>query len=318
MAINLEHSIDVSAPVEDVYNVWSQFFKFPDFMGNTPETEITEEQENKQISWQNLKGVRSKATVQFTALDDAHTTVTVSMHYPHGLGIQTTVQDASRDIQNDLARFARSLQGQPAAGLQEDGAGDGRDRASQDIGADVLGPAYAVNPIKPAARIAQDFAQTLEKNLDNAASVWISSLVNAFVVPLNEMWRLTEQFDKELGSLMWGGLTGRRKLIAEKEKEPGDWTPDIDVSREGPSVKVTALLPGATEDDIEVEVRNGQLVISGECNFSEDGLSSTHFHESIDLLNVVDSTSIEAQVDAQGLLVISLKLHQEEDADAMA
>ncbi|MBC7699136.1 SRPBCC family protein [Aquabacterium sp.] len=87
MTINLEKSIDVSAPVEDVYNVWSQFSNFPDFMGSTHDTEITEQEENKFISWQTLKGVRSNATVRFTPIEDGRcTTVTVSVHHPNGLG----------------------------------------------------------------------------------------------------------------------------------------------------------------------------------------------------------------------------------------
>ncbi|MBC7699138.1 Hsp20 family protein [Aquabacterium sp.] len=138
-------------------------------------------------------------------------------------------------------------------------------------------------------------------------------MLNAFTAPLKQMRRLTEQFDAGFGGFMWGGLERRRMLVA---KEPVDWNPDFDVSSDDPSVQVTVLLPGTTENDIEVEIRDGQLLISGECNFSEDGTSSTHFNESIDLLNKVDSRSVEARVDEQGLLVISLKLHEEE-ADAV-
>ena len=190
-----------------------------------------------------------------------------------------------------------STRGQPAPGLH------------RNIGADVLGPAYAMSqPASPLA-FGRDFAQSLEKNLDNASSLWINSMMRAFVAPLDQVRRMTEQFDGGFGSFLWGGLERRRMLV---DHEPGDWTPDIDVSRDGQSVQVTTLLPGACEDDIEVEIRDGQLLISGECNFSEDGLSSTHFHESIDLLNAVDSRSVEARVDEEGWLVISLKLHADE------
>lgn len=307
MTINLEQSIEVSAPVEDVYNVWSQFSNFPDFMGNTHDTEITEQEENQFISWQTLKGVRSTATVRFTPIDDARTTVTVNVHYPNGVGAQTTVQDVTHEIEADLNRFVKLLQGQPAAGLQHND--DEQPGSNTDVGADVLGPAYAMSrPDSPLA-VNREFAQALEKNLDRAASVWINSMLRAFVTPLKQMRRMTEQFDAGFGSFMWGGLERRRMLVPQAQS---DWTPDIDVSRDGQSVQVTVMLPGATENDIEVEIRDGQLLISGECNFSEDGTSSTHFQESIDLLNAVDSRSVEARVDEQGLLVISLKLHEEE------
>ncbi len=314
MTINLEQSIEVAAPVEDVYNVWSQFSNFPDFMGNSHDTEITDQEENKFISWQTVKGVRSNATVRFTPIDDGHTTVTVSVHYPNGVGTETTVQEVTQEIEADLNRFVKLLQGQPEAGL--DSGGDQRNDSKANVGADVLGPAYAMS--KPDAEsplaINREFAQALEKNLDRAASVWINSMLQAFVTPLKEMRRLTEQFDAGFGSFMWGGLERRRMLVPQPH---GDWTPDIDVSREGQSVQVTAMLPGASENDIEVEIRDGQLLISGECNFSEDGQSSSHFHESIDLLNAVDSRSVEARIDEHGLLVITLKLHEEE-AGALA
>lgn len=307
MTINLEQSIEVSAPVEDVYNVWSQFSHFPDFMGNTHDTEITEQEENKFISWQTLKGVRSTTTVRFTPLDDDRTTVTVNVHYPNGVGAQTTVQDVTREIEADLNRFVKLLQGQPAAGLQH--SDDEQPDSNANVGADVLGPAYAMSQPDSPLAVNREFAQALEKNLDRAASVWINSMLRAFVTPLKQMRRMTEQFDAGFGSFMWGGLERRRMLVPHSES---DWTPDIDVSRDGQSVQVTVMLPGATENDIEVEIRDGQLLISGECNFSEDGTSSTHFQESIDLLNAVDSRSVEARVDEQGLLVISLKLHEEE------
>ncbi|MDI1260437.1 Hsp20 family protein [Aquabacterium sp.] len=316
MTINLEQSVQVSAPLEDVYNVWSQFSSFPDFMGKTHDTEITEQEENKVISWQTMKGVRSNATVRFTPVDDHHTAVTVSVHYPNGVGTETTVQEVTQEIEADLNRFVKLLQGQPEAGLPSGGGDQHKEDADANVGADLLGPAYAM--IKPDAEsplaINREFAQALGKNLDRAASVWINSMVQAFVTPLKQMRRLTEQFDAGFGSFMWGGLERRHMLVPQ---QPADWSPDIDVSREGQSVQVTAMLPGATENSIEVEIRDGQLLVSGECNFSEDGHSSSHFRESIDLLNKVDSRSVEAHIDEQGLLVITLQLHEEE-ADAMA
>ncbi len=185
---------------------------------------------------------------------------------------------------------------------------------SNNVDADVLGPAYAMSQPNSPLEINQDLALSLKKNLDTATTAWINTMMGAFVAPLDQVRRLTEQLDGSLGSSLWGGLGTRRVLL---DQAPGEWTPEIDVSREGQSVQVSALLPGATEEDIEVEIRDGQLLISGECNFSEDGQSSTHFRESIDLLNKVDSRSVEARIDEQGLLVISMKLQdQEAHADA--
>ncbi|MGH6646920.1 Hsp20/alpha crystallin family protein [Aquabacterium sp.] len=159
------------------------------------------------------------------------------------------------------------------------------------VDADVLGPAYSFNQPSPPQAGAPELVQTLRQSWDAAATVWAQSMQTALRAPFS------------FGPLMWGGLD-RTAL-----NPTGQWRPDFGVTRQGNSVKVSAMLPGATQDDVEVEILNGKLVISGECNFSEHDGSSDHFSESIDLMNAVDSHSVEARIDEEGFLEISLKLH---------
>lgn len=159
------------------------------------------------------------------------------------------------------------------------------------IDADVLGPAYSFTP--PSAPLApgQELTQSLMQTWDTAASAWAQSLQDAWRTPFG------------LGRMMWG------RLDHDLTPSLQPWKPDFSITRQGNAITVSAMLPGATEDDVEVEIQGGKLVIAGECNFSETDDSSDHFSESIDLLNLVDSQSVEARIGEDGFLEISLKLH---------
>lgn len=163
--------------------------------------------------------------------------------------------------------------------------------AQESVDADVLGPAYSLNPPTGSSPDALELARTFETTWDNATTAWIQSMQQA--------WRMPFGF----GNFMWG------RFARSENTQLGEWKPDFDVRRSGHAVTVSAMLPGATEDDVEVEIRDGKLMIAGECNFSEQDGSSDHFSESIDLLNLVDSHSVEARIDDEGFLEISLKLH---------
>lgn len=159
------------------------------------------------------------------------------------------------------------------------------------IDADVLGPAYTFttpsNPLVPA----QELTQSLLQTWDTATNAWVQSIQQAWKAPFG------------LSRMMWGRL--------DHDLPPSfqAWKPDFSITREGNAITVSAMLPGATEDDVEVEIQDGKLVIAGECNFSESDESSDHFSESIDLLNLVDSRSVEARISEDGFLEVSLTLH---------
>ena len=59
-----------------------------------------------------------------------------------------------------------------------------------------------------------------------------------------------------------------RRLFAEPFDlpllvEPVGWAPAVDVAEQNGSLLVTAELPGMTKDDVEVDLSNGVLTISG-------------------------------------------------------
>jgi uncharacterized membrane protein len=127
----IEESIDVSVPVETVYNQWTQFEEFPDFMegiervkqlddkrlhwvaevGGTREewdAEITEQKPDERIAWTATSGKGNAGVVTFQRLDPQQTRILVQLDWePEGVreSIGSTLGMDSRRVQGDLERF---------------------------------------------------------------------------------------------------------------------------------------------------------------------------------------------------------------------
>lgn len=130
-----------------------------------------------------------------------------------------------------------------------------------------------------------------------------------------------------LFSLFDGGLTGfprGPRLFDDFERLFGDFdslyqqraaerSPTIETRATESGYEVSAALPGATQDDIKVDVHNGILTISGERNVavpegyrvSRRERASVKFTRSIHLPDNVDDTAIQAEM-KDGLLRITL------------
>ena len=130
------HSIEVNAPLQMVYDQWTQFEEFPRFMEGVEdvrrhgpnrlfwrakiggkekqwEAEITEQVPNKKIAWQSVDGTPNMGAVTFEPLDVSQTQITLTMEYePEGffekagdaLGIP------SSQIEGDLNRFREFME----------------------------------------------------------------------------------------------------------------------------------------------------------------------------------------------------------------
>ena len=107
---------------------------------------------------------------------------------------------------------------------------------------------------------------------------WFSSTFQMMTWPFSLMQRLSQDMDRRFEAFMGGSSASDRSgrpaegnhhepnaQNAQNMQNESDWTPEIDVAQTEDSLKVRADLPGvAFDDDVEVEVRDGQLVISGE------------------------------------------------------
>lgn len=127
----IKRSIEVHAPVSDVYAQWTRFEAFPEFMGGVEQVrqldekhlhwvaqiggkrkewdaEITEHVPDDHITWRSTSGASNFGTVYFRPKDAEHTLITLQMNYSPE-GAMEKAADAlgvfSRRIEGDLERF---------------------------------------------------------------------------------------------------------------------------------------------------------------------------------------------------------------------
>jgi uncharacterized membrane protein len=131
-------SIDVERPVRTVYNQWTQFESFPQFMDGVEQVvqlddthlhwktsiagverefdaEITEQNPDERVAWKTTTGTTQGGVVTFHRLDENVTRVTLQMGIEPE-GIVEKVGDMAgfvqRQVQGDLERFKKFLEAQ--------------------------------------------------------------------------------------------------------------------------------------------------------------------------------------------------------------
>ena len=137
---SIETSIEVEEPVRTVYNQWTQFETFPQFMEGVEEVrqlddthlhwkaelageqrewqaEITEQTPDQRIAWKSTEGADNAGVVTFHRIDGGRTKVMLQLDFePEGL--VETVGDklgfVSRRAEGDLARFKEFLESRGA------------------------------------------------------------------------------------------------------------------------------------------------------------------------------------------------------------
>ena len=136
----IEQSIEVDAPLSMVYNQWTQFEEFPQFMDGIDEVrqlddthlhwvasfggtqhewdaEIVEQVPDERIAWGNTEGKDNAGVVTFHRIDDNTTRVVVQMDFvPEG--VKEKVGDAlgapDRRVKGDLERFKELIESRGA------------------------------------------------------------------------------------------------------------------------------------------------------------------------------------------------------------
>jgi uncharacterized membrane protein len=133
---NIEQSIEVNAPVETVYNQWTQFEEFPRFMSNVKEVrqlddkrlhwrasvagkekewdaEIFRQEQDTAIAWRSTSGAHNAGEVRFDKVSGGQTRVTLELSYEPE-GVIENVGDAlgvvSAQVKGDLERFKKFIE----------------------------------------------------------------------------------------------------------------------------------------------------------------------------------------------------------------
>jgi uncharacterized membrane protein len=134
-----ENSIDVERPVRRVYNQWTQFESFPEFMDGVEsitqvsptknhwitnvggarrefDTEITEQTPDQRIAWKSIEGPSHAGVVTFHRLDANRTRVMLQMDFqPDGL-VETAGDKlgvVGHRLEADMERFKKFIESQP-------------------------------------------------------------------------------------------------------------------------------------------------------------------------------------------------------------
>lgn len=133
---SIEQSIEVEAPIEAVYNQWTQFEEFPRFMSNVKQVqqldekrlhwkaslagkekewdaEIFKQTQDEVIAWRSTSGAKNVGEVRFEKRGGGMTRVTLEMAYePEGalehVGDALGVVDAQ--VKGDLERFKKFIE----------------------------------------------------------------------------------------------------------------------------------------------------------------------------------------------------------------
>jgi len=127
----IEKSIEVEAPVTTVYNQWTQFEEFPQFMEGVKsvrqidethlqwtaeiageehswQAEITHQEPDRRVSWRAVDGKYNSGEVTFDPVEPNRTRVNVEMTYD-AEGMKESLGSAlgldSRHVSGDLDRF---------------------------------------------------------------------------------------------------------------------------------------------------------------------------------------------------------------------
>jgi uncharacterized membrane protein len=130
-------SIDVHVPISTVYNQWTQFESFPEFMGGVDQVtqlddrrlhwkvtvggqtrefdaEVTEQNPEERVAWKSIDGQTHAGVVTFHKLADDETRVTVQLDWqPEGVvekaGAVVGIDD--HQVSGDLDRFKSFIEG---------------------------------------------------------------------------------------------------------------------------------------------------------------------------------------------------------------
>jgi uncharacterized membrane protein len=132
----IERSIEVEAPVRTVYDQWTQFETFPQFMEGVEQVQqiddtqlhwvaevagqrrqwdarITEQVPDERIAWRSTDGIPNGGVVTFHRLDDQRTKVMLQLEYePHGAieHVGDALKLVEHRVTGDLERFRDFIQ----------------------------------------------------------------------------------------------------------------------------------------------------------------------------------------------------------------
>ncbi len=137
---SITKSVEVEAPLSVVYNQWTQFEDFPQFMGGVEQVtqlddththwvtsiggqqrefdaKITEQHPDERVAWKSTDGTTHAGVITFHRLGETSTRVTAQIDWqPEGLVEKTgaALNFDDRQIDSDLERFKEFIESRGA------------------------------------------------------------------------------------------------------------------------------------------------------------------------------------------------------------
>jgi HSP20 family protein len=141
--------------------------------------------------------------------------------------------------------------------------------------------------------------------------------------PFSLIRRMTEDMDRLFENLAMGrGLGAGSGLSSTFDRDT--WIPQVETFRRGDKLVVRADLPGLKKEDVDVEINDGVLTISGErCDEREDTRDDFYrtersygqFYRAIPLPENVNAESCDATF-KDGVLEVNVQLPKQQDVKA--
>ena len=133
----IEQSIEVDVPIQTVYNQWTQFEEFPNFMEGIEhvrqlddkrlhfaasiagrhhewDAEIVEQIPDTKVEWRSVSGKKNDGTVFFDKLSENKTRIRATISFePDGVieKMSNAIGIASARVKGDLHRFKKFIEG---------------------------------------------------------------------------------------------------------------------------------------------------------------------------------------------------------------
>jgi uncharacterized membrane protein len=144
--IVVEDTIEVKAPIQQVYTRWNDFTRFPEFMSYVEEVrplsgnryhwvtrifgireewdaEVTEREPERRISWRSVSGTPNAGTVSFSRLSPDKTEIRVRYEYMpptsmFGKSLAQLTKPTKKVAKEDLRNFKLMMEGKKLPGQQ--------------------------------------------------------------------------------------------------------------------------------------------------------------------------------------------------------
>jgi HSP20 family molecular chaperone IbpA len=330
--IQIRHTIDVNVPLRAAYNQWTQFEEFPRFMEGVHEvrhlddahlhwrahrhgrelewdSEITDQVPDQLIAWRDVNGSGNHGSIRFQSLRDDLTRVEMVMDTKPMGGPETHLpfqQEVQQRIEQDLFRFKRMLEQQGV----ESGAWRGQIHGARTTQTHTAQDAQDAQDQRRSPNSPGAGEQSSESG---TSQTWLPGLLQAWEEPMVMMRKMSDEmdqlFERFLGRPMafrfgQGGVTGK-------------WMPTVEVTQRDDELVICAELPGLKKEAVNVEIRQGKLLIEGERprpvaqivpqGFRRSERNYGPFYRMIPLPESIDTSHCTAQME-DGVLEVALKL----------